>query len=920
MILGITLIILFMGVVGATDLDYVAADENSDVLNSVDCADISDSVDNAFIDDAGNHIANDDFEKLDSADEDKALADDDYVKRTHVELNEYGFFDDYPKSVNVNNDSDYVARIYSPKGSAGNVSLYLGLNSTPQEIFTRDIQDLYSEDDGNTTYSYFYIRPNDLVDIIDVPYLYYITVEYKYGLTLSESAQGYVNFVNDSRHIWVDSPDKIIIGDLENNCINIYVEGSKGYLQVLIDGQEIINDSIYNLKYLDELGTFRYYIPVYMDSLPVGLHTYNVSYYGGNWGNESFAGAIDVTCIFDVKAYSNDETFIFNDEFDYGDNVTFRIQLPHDASVNQIKVNGKIYDIDLVYGLGNLTLSEFEFGENVLLFTYNDEKYGVHSVIYSLKINPKLIVPDIVVYGSEDEISLILPSDAEGELNVFISEGFLDWTLKGSADVDGEAHYTFDNWDIGTYYVLVSYEDEKYNVSYQGYIEVVPNLSFGSDIVKIGENASLSIDIGASGLITLFVNGENISSQETFFGKIDFEIPSDKLHLGNNIITLSYEGDDFEFDPFAAYYDYSTEEYVPYEYVLVVEPTELSIPDTLSNDGNDSIVLELPEGSSGNVTVYVNNEQFSTTPVSSGENIISIDGLNAGNNDLRVVFIDNNGYVYEINQNVTVPKSVPLPEVTSPTNSSVPIITVNMPTDATGLLTAKIGGKTYSCDVKNGKATLSIPDLADGTYNLTIIYSGDKNYDGFTKYTTVTIKTSKSVSRFSHNKNINMYYFDGSKYSFKVYGNNGKLVGANQVVTVKINKKTYKVKTNKNGVASFTIPKTVKPGKYTITASYKGKTIKNTVRVKKILSSKKLFKVKRTAKKLVLTAKLKKKLKGKKLTFRFMSKNYYAKTNKNGVAKIIIKKNVIKKLNRGKKYTVKISYFKTSIKTKVQVK
>ena len=63
MILGITLIILFMGVVGATDLDYVAADENSDVLNSVDCADISDSVDNAFIDDAGNHIANDDCPK-----------------------------------------------------------------------------------------------------------------------------------------------------------------------------------------------------------------------------------------------------------------------------------------------------------------------------------------------------------------------------------------------------------------------------------------------------------------------------------------------------------------------------------------------------------------------------------------------------------------------------------------------------------------------------------------------------------------------------------------------------------------------------------------------------------------------------------------------------------------------------------------
>ena len=38
-----------------------------------------------------------------------------------------------------------------------------------------------------------------------------------------------------------------------------------------------------------------------------------------------------------------------------------------------------------------------------------------------------------------------------------------------------------------------------------------------------------------------------------------------------------------------------------------------------------------------------------------------------------------------------------------------------------------------------------------------------------------------------------MYYFDGSKYTFKVYGNNGKLVGANQKVVIKLNKKNKKL-------------------------------------------------------------------------------------------------------------------------------
>ena len=61
-------------------------------------------------------------------------------------------------------------------------------------------------------------------------------------------------------------------------------------------------------------------------------------------------------------------------------------------------------------------------------------------------------------------------------------------------------------------------------------------------------------------------------------------------------------------------------------------------------------------------------------------------------------------------------------------------------------------------------------------------------------------------------------------------------------------------------------------------------------------------------------------MKGKKIIFKFKGKKYTAKTNKQGIAKVPIKKKVIKKLKKGKKYTVKISYLKVSIKTKVKVK
>ena len=81
--------------------------------------------------------------------------------------------------------------------------------------------------------------------------------------------------------------------------------------------------------------------------------------------------------------------------------------------------------------------------------------------------------------------------------------------------------------------------------------------------------------------------------------------------------------------------------------------------------------------------------------------------------------------------------------------------------------------------------------------------------------------------------------------------------------------------------------------------------------------------VKKTAKKFVLQAKLKingKLVKCKKITFKFKGKTYRAKTNSKGIAKVIIKKNVVKKLKKGKTYAVKVSYLKDSVKSSVKVK
>ena len=81
--------------------------------------------------------------------------------------------------------------------------------------------------------------------------------------------------------------------------------------------------------------------------------------------------------------------------------------------------------------------------------------------------------------------------------------------------------------------------------------------------------------------------------------------------------------------------------------------------------------------------------------------------------------------------------------------------------------------------------------------------------------------------------------------------------------------------------------------------------------------------VKKSAKKLVLQATVKKDgkaVKGKKVTFRFNRKKYTAKTNKKGIAKVTIKRTVLKKLKAGKKIKITATYNKVTAKRTVKVK
>ena len=125
-------------------------------------------------------------------------------------------------------------------------------------------------------------------------------------------------------------------------------------------------------------------------------------------------------------------------------------------------------------------------------------------------------------------------------------------------------------------------------------------------------------------------------------------------------------------------------------------------------------------------------------------------------------------------------------------------------------------GKTVTSKTNaNGKATITIPVLAKGTYKISFKYGGSDNYyaDSGSSKIVVANPTTKLSSKI-----LVMSYNDGSKFKVKLTDSDGKAL-ANKNVKIKLAGKTTICKTNKYGNAKLSL-KNVKPGTHIAKYSY----------------------------------------------------------------------------------------------------
>jgi len=695
-----------------------------------------------------------------------------------------------------------------------------------------------------------------------------------------------VAIVNDLENVLVGENVTIYLSDDHPTTYNITLKNFN--TNVTIENK-IINGTSYQLPKLDK-----------------GTYLLNVV----NMGNEDIERSSD-TVIFNVTNENYVE--VYAEDTELGRETVIYIYADVDGTYH-ININGTEFDIEVVDGFGGYKdILNYTGGEDFLnpgIYSVNvtfDDKYdniieNTTFEIYPGQSNIHILEPKgNVTYGNVtltfydlyiiDDYDIVIYDQNE---DIVYENSTTEFSVKLEL---GPGIYTVYVINQGDDEVVIGSEDSAtFKVIAQSKVQIEPmnNVSYGEDITlkfrdEFATEFHITIKDSEGNVIKELTTKENSSKLSNLeVGEYTAVV----INPGNEYILAS--NDTIKFNITRAE-----------EYLFDVDVV------------GSTVIVTLPNQATGNITLNISGKTFNQT-LKEGQAIFNLENMTYGNYTASVSYTGDKNYAAKsMNQTITVEKLTIVASDASygwskTVDYQVKLIDDKGNAESGVVITFTVNGKTYNVTTDaNGTAKVTL-SLNVGKYDITATtINGD-----------VAVKKITIVNRLIQNANVNMYYFDGTSYKVKAIGDNGKAVGAGQIVVIKFNKKTYKVKTDKNGIAKLKIPKTAKVGKYTITATYKGKTVKNTVKVKQNLKLKKV-KVKRSAKKLVLKATLKngkKAVKGKKVTFKFKGKKYTAKTSKKGVAKVTIKKKVLKKLKKGKKVKYQVTYLKNTVKRTAKVK
>ena len=619
----------------------------------------------------------------------------------------------------------------------------------------------------------------------------------------------------------------------------------------------------------------------------------------------------------DMQIDFPDELNIYYD--DYADIKIKNIPYPVGGYFT-LYVDGKIYDTKDIY-----TVEEYPFyfddaviqlGNHTFTLAYSGDGY-LHPVNKTKTFEVKKV--SINIEENYGRVTVIVPNNDKGTVTVNVDGKKIKSVKITPDDEEFYNRITINLNEIKPQNVEVIYSGKYGMITKQA--NITPTYSLSVDVEEYYDEDEdedeerwgfIITPDDLTGTLTVSIDGTLHKTIKCTAGEDYYYFVVPDLKPGVHNINVTYLGD--------SKYPQKSVNTTFREYSKIKSPYWMHYGEI------NFVRLTLPEDATGNLSLYIKDDSgkyqlFNTTPMKEGFAKIQLPSSEIGEYDYKATFTGNYD-VDDINNTMYVKMNVSYPyEMTWGSDEYITLKCYNV---TNGYFVLQTFSDEYYDSVRfNGsEARISLKNLDIGDYSegylVTLLYENGKYVDDYE----LSFYISPVKSKLTGGKNINMYYSDSKTYSLKIWGDYGKVVGAGQVVTIKIGKKTFKVKTDKNGIAKLKIPNTITPGTYKIKATYHGTTVTKTLKVKKVLALK-AVKVKKSAKKLILTATLKKgkkAIKNAKVTFKFNGKTYKTKTNKYGIAKVTIKKSVLKKLKVGKKIKYQATYLKVTVKKTAKVK
>ena len=529
--------------------------------------------------------------------------------------------------------------------------------------------------------------------------------------------------------------ENIKVGDSEVIVVNV-PEKATGSITIEIDGEKYTSP-IENGK-----ATFT------VDGLKEGKKSVFVKYDG-----DDKYKANTTTAQFNVDKVTTEVQATIED-IEVGDNLKVTVKLPDDATGQVlIDIDGVGYYVNITNGTGVAEIPRLGSGNYSVNVTYTgDDKYAGSSTTKTFNVEKveSFVIPTAsnIMVGENENIKLIVPSDATGNVTVIIDGEEYNFNLDDGklTAVEGAGKYTVaisgGNGELvisglpkGEYYVSVRYNgDEKYLPATNTTIFTVSKIDTTMDVIDQGNGTVLVVlPSDATGNVTVKVDGD------TYTVKVEngtAVIKLDETKPGVHKIDVSYSGD----NNYASKNAESTVDIPKSDAPMTISSEDIEVGD------NEVITIDLPGKTTGTVTVEIDGKTY-TGEIKDGKAQISIPDLTAGNKTAIVTY---EGDDYFKSNSTAVKFEVTKVEPTkkvAPKDITVgkdEVITVSVPSDATGQVLVEINGVGYYADIVNGKAKVVIPKLDAGKYTAKVTYVGDAKYEGFTDVVKFTVDKAKS--------------------------------------------------------------------------------------------------------------------------------------------------------------------------------